>query len=355
MKGNINTAEFLVKCLEAEGVRYVFGVAGEENLLLLEAIRKSSIKFIVTRHEQAAVFMAATVGRWTGKIGVALSTLGPGATNLVTGIAYATLGGFPVLTISGQKPIRKSKQGKFQIIPVVEMMKPITKFAATIEKGEEAGVLFGKAMAAVYGGRPGAVHLELPEDVAEDLVKGDYVPMKPAALCAAGAEALCNALEIIEKAKHPILIIGAGANRRASQKELAAFVEKTKIPFITTQMGKGAIDESSKFYIGTTALSAGDYVHKAIEHSDAVIVVGHDTIEKLPASLPFGKQAVIHINFQAAEKDRVYLPTLEVIGDVTASLFEMTKKIKPNKLWYFSEFFAVRDTFQKSLKVHEAL
>src|SRR3989338_2804900 len=137
MKAKINTAEFLGKSLEAEGVRYVFGVPGEENLLLLEAIRQSSLRFIVTRHEQSAVFMAATVGRLTGKLAVALSTLGPGATNLTTGMAYATIGGFPVLAITGQKPIRKSKQGKFQIIPVVKMMEPITKFSRTISNGTE--------------------------------------------------------------------------------------------------------------------------------------------------------------------------------------------------------------------------
>lgn len=352
MKSKTNTAEFLVKSLEAEGVSYIFGVAGEENLLLLEAIRKSKITFVVTRHEQAAVFMAATVGRWTGKIGVALSTLGPGATNLVTGIAYAQLGGFPILTISGQKPIRESKQGKFQIIPVVDMMKPITKFAATINNGEEVRELFGKSIAAAVGGRPGATHLELPEDVAEDVVKGGYVSLKSVSMAIGTDPAvLKEVVEIITKAEHPILIIGSGANRMPLQKELVAFVEKTKIPFITTQMGKGALDESSELYIGTTALSVGDYVHKAIEHADVVIALGHDSIEKPPAILLCDVQTIIHINSYPTEIERVYCANVQVVGDVAATLSELTKKIKPSKSWDFSRFFQIKDAFQKSLQI----
>ena len=176
MKENIkNTAEVFVECLEAEGVAYIFGVPGEENLAFLEAIRKSKITFITTRSEQGAAFMAATFGRITGKIGVALSTLGPGATNLLTGVAYAQLGGFPLLVITGQKPIKKSKQGKFQIVDIVAMMKPVTKFSATITRGDKVSSMISEAIRLAETERPGAVHLELPEDIAEEICNASPV------------------------------------------------------------------------------------------------------------------------------------------------------------------------------------
>ena len=165
----LNSADVFVKCLEAEGVQYIFGVPGEENLLFLEAIKNSNIKFIVTRNEQAGVFMAATLGRLTGKVGVAISTLGPGATNLLTGVAYAQLSGIPLLVITGQKPIKKSKQGKFQIINVVEMMRPVTKSTETIVSGDRIPSLVREAIKLAEAERPGAVHLELPEDIAEEI------------------------------------------------------------------------------------------------------------------------------------------------------------------------------------------
>ncbi|MCR4277227.1 MAG: thiamine pyrophosphate-binding protein, partial [Candidatus Roizmanbacteria bacterium] len=168
----MNSAELFIKCLEGEGIKYIFGVPGEENLRLLQAIKESSIKFIVTRHEQAAGFIAATIGRLTGIPGVCLSTLGPGATNLVTSAAYAQLGGMPALFITGQKPIKKSKQGNFQIINTVEMFKPITKSSKQIINGEMIPTLVREAFRLAKVERPGAVHLELPEDVADEIVTG---------------------------------------------------------------------------------------------------------------------------------------------------------------------------------------
>src|SRR3972149_5653005 len=164
----MNAAQLFVKCLEAEGVKYIFGLPGEENLAFLDAIRQSSLQLIVTRHEQAAVFMAATVGRLTGKAGVAFSTLGPGATNLVTGVAYAQLGGMPLVVITGQKPIRKSKQGQFQIINVIQMMQPITKATRQIVSPELIPSLVRDSFRRAEDERPGAVHLEFPEDIASE-------------------------------------------------------------------------------------------------------------------------------------------------------------------------------------------
>lgn len=349
MKIGMNTAEFLVKSLEAAGVRYVFGVPGEENLLFLDALRKSGIKFIVTRHEQAAAFMAATVGRLTGKLGVVLSTLGPGASNLTTGLAYATLGGFPMLAVTGQKPIRKSKQGKFQIIPVVAMLTPVTKFSSVISSGKELPALFQKAVTLAVSEREGAVHLELPEDVAEDSVSSEIVAPVCKTPPRVSSRSVSKAVEVLNSAKSPLIILGRGANQHGVPAALFSFIKKTKIPFVVTQMAKGVLDERLPEYVGTTALSAGDYVHKAIARADAVFVVGHDTTEKPPAVLSCGEQKVVHIHSSFAEKDRVYFPCVEVVGDIAHALAALAEKVKPKPPWDFSGFFQVRDAFRKSV------
>ncbi len=351
-KKNKNTAEVLVECLEAHGVTHIFGVPGEENLAFLEAIRKSRIKFITTRHEQAAAFMAATFGRITGKLGVAMSTLGPGAANLITGVAYAQLGGMPLLVITGQKPIKKSKQGKFQIVDVVAMMKPVTKFSATIGKSEDLQSLTEKAITLALTERRGAVHLELPEDIAEEICKSDTIPSVKMEYTAADKNKIEEAIRIIENSKHPIVILGRGAGS-VENKELISFFNKTKMPFITTQMGKGAHDENSELYIGTTALSKGDFVHQALEYADAIILIGHDVIEKPPVIFAEGsRKNIIHVNlFPSVAKD-VYVPTFDVIGGIAKTISEFTEKIKANSGWDFSYFFQVRDALKKDISKH---
>lgn len=351
-KKNKNTAEVLVECLEAEGVSHIFGVPGEENLAFLEAIRKSKIKFITTRHEQAAAFMATTFGRLTGKIGVALSTLGPGATNLLTGVAYAQLGGFPLLVITGQKPIKKSKQGKFQIVDIVAMMNPVTKFSATITKGDDVPKMVREAVSLAESERPGAVHLELPEDIAEEICEAVPISPKKIKYNNANDKSINLALKEIKNAKHPIIILGNGSNRKDLRKELNIFLERTGIPFISTQMGKGAVDENSPLYIGTTALSGGDYVHQALRHSDAIILIGHDVINTPPIILTKearGNCKIIHINFFSSTAKDVYIPTHEVIGDISNTLSVFTRKITINPAWDFSYFFKVRDVIKKDI------
>ncbi len=356
-----NTAELLVQCLEAHGVSRIFGVPGEENLAFLEAIRKSKITFITTRHEQAAAFMAATFGRLTGKVGVALSTLGPGATNLMTGVAYAQLGGFPLLVITGQKAIRKSKQGKFQIVDIVSMMKPVTKFSASITDGEKVPGVVNEAMRLAETELPGAVHLELPEDIAEEVC--NVAPIVPSKIqySAADSKIINSALEVIENSKHPIVVLGGGANRPARptgaggkflRKEIREFLNKTGIPFVSTPTGKGSEDESSELYIGTTALSKGDLVHQALSHADAIILIGHDVTNTPPIILtPEAAKdcKIIHINFFSSVAKDVYIPTHEVIGDIASTLSSLTKKIKVNPAWDFNYFFKARDVLKKDI------
>ena len=344
-----NTSEILVECLGKHGVKYIFGVPGEENLTFLEAVRNSKIIFITTRHEQAAAFMASTFGRMTGKIGVALSTLGPGATNLLTGVAYAQLGGFPLLLITGQKAIKKSKQGKFQIVDIVSVMKPITKYSASIVSANRVATMAHDAIRLAETERPGAVHLELPEDIAEEICHAKPFSNPQSTKTLASPKAIALALGEIEKSKHPLIILGAGANRQPIRHTFHAFLKKTGIPFVSTQMGKGSANENSPLYIGTTALSGGDYVHQALHHADVVIVIGHDVIEKPPIILNGKSCKVIHVHFYPSSFKDIYVPTHEVIGDIINTLQVFTRKIKINPAWDFNYFLKVRDVLKKDI------
>ena len=345
----MKAAELFVKSLEASEVRYIFGVPGEENLAFVEALRQSSIQLITTRDEQAAVFMAATVGRLTGRVGVALSTLGPGATNLVTGVAYAQLGGMPLLVITGQKPIKKSKQGKFQIIDVVGMMRPITKFTDTIISADRVPSIVYQAIRTAETERPGAVHLELPEDVAEETSTVKPIDWKKIRRPIPDQKSIDAVVAVIEQAKRPVIVVANAANRKLVRKQLNSLINKTRIPFVSTQMGKGVIEEDSPLYIGTTALSDDDFVHSALDAADLVIMVGHDITEKPPV---LDHKRIVHINFYPADIDAVYTPIVEVIGDISYALWAISEQIKPSKTWDFKPFLEYRDLLNKDISLH---
>ena len=265
----MNASDLFIKALENEGVEYIFGVPGEENLDFLEAMRKSNIKLILTRHEQGAGFMAATYGRLTGRVGVCLATLGPGATNFATSAAYAQLGGMPMMMITGQKPIKKSKQGRFQIIDIVRMMRPMTKFAKQIVNVHNIPSVVRDAFKIATTERPGAVHIELPEDIAHEPVDADTTiyPVYNVKYPAAVDEVIAEAVAMIEKAKRPLLLIGAGANRTRIGNTLTDLVNKTGMAFFSTQMGKGVIDENHPMCLSAAALSKDDFVHCAIDRA----------------------------------------------------------------------------------------
>jgi acetolactate synthase-1/2/3 large subunit len=339
----MKASDLFVKCLEAEGVAFIYGVPGEENLDVLESLRTSSIKLVLTRHEQAAGFMASTYGRLTGKAGVCIATLGPGATNFVTAAAYAQLGAMPMVMVTGQKPVKTSKQGAFQILDVVGMMKPLTKFTHQLVSGENIPSRVREAFRLAEEERPGAVHLELPEDICEENV--ELQPFKAGAVRRPIVEekSITAAVDKIQQAKSPLLLIGAGANRKLTSKMLTAMVDKLGIPFCTTQMGKGVVDETRPEFIGNTALSANDYVHRAINYADVIINVGHDVIEKPPFFMTDHDVEVIHMSFNTAEVDPVYFPQLEVIGDIANAVWRMTGQLERQEHWDFSFFETVRD------------
>ena len=313
-------SDLFVDALENEGVECIFAVPGEENLDLLESLRKSRIRVVLTRHEQGAGFMAATYGRLTGRAGVCMATLGPGATNLVTPAAYAQLGGFPLVMITGQKPIKKSKQGRFQIVDVVRLMEPITKLSRQIVHGNTIPSLVREAFRLAEEERPGACLLELPEDVAAEDTDATLLDPHPRLYAMASDEAIGEAARLIRDARHPLVLIGAGANRRDASQALDDFVQACGIPFFATQMGKGVVDERSPLCLGTAALSDGDYVHCAIDRADLVINVGHDVVEKPPFFMEQGGKTVVHVNYRSARVDQVYFPQVEVVGDLAASI-----------------------------------
>jgi acetolactate synthase-1/2/3 large subunit len=322
-------SDLLVAALENEGVDRIFGIPGEENLDTVESIRKSTIQLVLTRHEQAAAFMAATYGRFTGKPGVCLTTLGPGALNLSTGAAYALLGAMPMIMITGQKGILSARQARFQMVDIVAAMKPLTKLSRQIVSPSMIPTLVREAFRVAEEERPGPVHLELPEDIAaEKCEELALIPPHPLELPLASAESLDRAAQMIVQAEHPLLMLGAAASRPRSTSELAQFVLRTRIPYFTTQMGKGTVPGGTELYLGTAALSERDYVHEAIEGADLIITIGHDTVEKPPFIMGVEGPNVIHVGYLPANVEQVYFPQAEVIGDLGPSLRLLADRIE---------------------------
>jgi acetolactate synthase-1/2/3 large subunit len=267
MKGS----DLLVSALENEGVERIFSVPGEENLDVVESLRRSSIKLIVTRHEQAASFMAATQGRLTGRPGVCLATLGPGALNLTTGAAFALLGAMPMVMITGQKGILSRKQGRFQVVDIVATMAPLTKMARQIVSPATIPTTVREAFRLAQQERLGPVHLELPEDIAaEEAPEISAVKPHVIDIPVADSAALDRAADLILKAERPLVMLGAAASRPRLAGPLSDFVRRVRIPFFNTQMGKGSVTGGSVLYMGTAALSERDYVHRAIDRADLI-------------------------------------------------------------------------------------
>ncbi|WP_336491495.1 acetolactate synthase large subunit [Methylobacterium nigriterrae] len=322
-------SDLLVRALENEGVERIFGIPGEENLDVVESLRTSAIELVLTRHEQAAAFMAATHGRLTGRPGVCLSTLGPGALNFTTGAAYAHLGAMPMLMITGQKPILTSRQARFQIVDIIGAMRPLTKMTRQIVSAASIPTLVRDAFRVATEERPGPVHLELPEDIAAEMADVALVPPHPIERPVAAPSAIERAAAMILAAKRPLIMIGAAGNRPRLVEPLSDFVRRTRIPFFNTQMGKGAVTGGSKLYLGTAALSERDYVHRAIDRADLIISIGHDTVEKPPFLMGqvAGGPKVIHVGYVSASVEQVFHPDAEVVGDIGATVTALADRL----------------------------
>jgi acetolactate synthase I/II/III large subunit len=326
----VKGSDLLVAALENEGVDRIFALPGEENLDVLESLRHSRIELVLTRHEQAAAFMAATQGRLTGRPGVCLSTLGPGALNFTTAAAYAHLGAMPMLMITGQKAIKSARQARFQIVDIVGAMRPLTKSTRQIVSAAAIPTMVRDAFRVAVEERPGPVHLELPEDIAAEQAEARLVLPHPLDQPIASCEALDRTAAMILEAKHPLIMIGAAGNRPRLVDALSDFVRRTRILFFNTQMGKGAVTGGSNLYIGTAALSERDYVHDAIDRADLIIAIGHDTVEKPPFLM--GKAAggpkVIHVGYTSAHVEEVFYPDAELIGDIGASVIALADRLE---------------------------
>jgi acetolactate synthase-1/2/3 large subunit len=328
----MKASDLFVKQLKAEGVEYIFGLPGEENLDLLESLRTSSIKIIITRHEQAAAFMAATYGRLTGKAGVCFSTLGPGATNLVTGVAHAQLIGAPLVSLSGQKAIRSNWQARFQLIDVVNLMRPITKDSVSIVDPSTLPTILRNAFKLAQAERPGAVHVELPEDVAESQTDAAVQKRGLVRRPSPDPKTIIRAAEMINKSVRPLIILSSGANRNLITRQLMQFIEKTGIYAVHTQMGKGVLSDASEYSLFATGIHKRDWVNCGIDRADVIITIGYNIVEYPPYvwNSHLDKK-IINIDFAEAEVDKYYDPDIEIIGDISCSLRQLGELITGRK------------------------
>lgn len=323
----MNTAQLLVKCLEEEGVKYIFGIPGEENLEMMNAIYDSSIKFITTRHEQGAAFMADVYGRLTGKAGVCLSTLGPGATNLVTGIADAHSDGAPVVAITGQVGTDKMHITSHQFLDLCKMFEPITKRSKQIVRPDTVNEIVRLAFKYAESEKPGAVHIDLPVNISKMLVNSEEVPLEKKIPPKEYAEigTIEKAAGAIFCAKNPVMLVGSGAVRGNANEAVTKFAEKLKLPVINTMMAKGIIPFDNKYSMWTIGIPQKDYVNKLIESSDLVIAVGYDIVEYTPIKWNInGKIKIIHIDTRPSHINKLYQPNVEVVGDISDALYQIS-------------------------------
>jgi acetolactate synthase-1/2/3 large subunit len=313
-----SAAELFVRCLENEGVEYVFGIPGEETLDLNEALEHSeSIQFLPVRHEQGAAFMADAYGRLTGRAGVCLGTLGPGATNLVTGLADAYLDRAPVVALTGQTGLDEMHKESHQYIDIVRMMKPVTKWNARIHDPEIIPEAVRKAFAVAEREKPGATHLELPDDVMEADVRGTPVPRRPSPLVEPVAAELHRAAELLQSCERPVVLAGNGVVRQQAAPALRRFCEQTGLNVITTFMGKGVTDADDPHTLFTAGLRAQDYPKGFMGKADLVVCVGYDLVEWSPEYWnPRRDRKIICIDTVAAEVDEHYVPDVELTGGI---------------------------------------
>ena len=328
----LTVAQLFVRCLEAEGVRFVFGVPGEENEDLLFALDESEqITFVPTRHEQGAAFIADVWGRLTGDAGVCLSTLGPGATNLVTGIADANLDKAPLVAITGQGSTKRLHHESHQYIDVVNMLRPVTKWSASIGDPDIVTETVRKAFKVATLEKPGATHLELPEDIAGHELERVPEPL-PARVQSAGApdaEALDRVIRLLQRSHHPLILAGNGTIRSGASPDLTRLAVRHGIPVVSTFMGKGAVSDRVDVSLFAVGLGFEDYVMEAMRTTDLVLAVGYDVAEYDPEAWnPGGDKHVVHLDFLPADVFTHYNPDVELVCDVASGLRELEPRLE---------------------------
>ena len=324
----MKAAELVVRCLEREGVEYIFGVPGEEIMDLLNALCDSTITFVSTRHEQGAAFMADVYGRLSGRAGVCLATLGPGATNLMTGVADATMDHSPVVALTGQAGLNRQHKESHQCLDLESLFRPITKWSAQITRAETIPEAVRKAFTLAQTEKPGATHLTLPEDIANlDIEEVPLPNLKLPSPAAPLPRQLERAVQLIVTAQAPLIIAGNGVVRSKASAALIRFAEAFHLPVVTTFMAKGTIPANHSLALGVVGLPRRDAVFQRIEAADVVVTVGYDLVEVAPTQWnPARDKKIVHLDCSPADVDAAYTVAVEVTGDLSVSLSALTAK-----------------------------
>jgi acetolactate synthase-1/2/3 large subunit len=352
----VKASDLLVQCFENEGIEYVFGVPGEENADFMISLEQSEkIQFVLTRHEQGAAFMAEVYGRLTGEPAICLGTLGPGATNLITGVADANMDRAPLLVLTGQGASTRLHKESHQVMDVVEMFTPVTKWATSILHPDNIPEIVRKAVRLARTEKPGACHIELPEDIAKR--EAAAKPLRPRRFRrpVPADKIIDRALERIDNARRPIVIAGNGAIRKRASKQLRLFCETTGIGVVSTFMAKGCVDRNADYCLYTIGLGSKDYVSCAIDAADLVITLGYDMVEYHPRLWnPDGDKQIIHIDFLPAEIDANYHPVVEIVGDLAHTLWMLNERLRAGgpRDFDLDQQAAVRREMYQELTLH---
>lgn len=327
----MKAAELLVKCLENEGVEYIFGIPGEENLDVMDALLDSKIKFITCRHEQGAAFMADVYGRLTGRAGVCLSTLGPGATNLITGVADANMDHAPLVAIAGQADTNRLHKESHQVLDLESMFKPITKYSSRIVTPEVVPEAVRKAFKLAQAEKTGASFFEFPENIAK--LESSEAPLRIEhnLISEPSTEKVEQAAKLISSASYPMILAGNGVIRAHAWTHLTDFAEKLGIPVANTFMAKGVIPFNHPTALGSAGLQSDDYVSVGFSKADVIICIGYDLVEYHPNLWhPTSDRVIIHIDASQAEVDAHYCVEVGVIGDIKLSLMRIAEIASPH-------------------------
>ena len=347
MKG----AELLVRCLENEGVENIFGIPGEENIDMMDVLLDSKLRFITTRHEQGAAFMADVYGRLTGKAGVCLATLGPGATNLITGVADANMDRAPVVAIAGQVATTRMHKESHQHLDLVNLFKPISKYSAQIREPEIIPEIVRKAFKQAEAEKPGASFIDFPENIAKMVVDGkEPLKVQRATVPTPPSEKIAQAARIISQAKYPLVMAGNGIIRAGAADQLVAFAETLNIPVATTFMAKGVIPSSHALSLGAVGLQAHDHVACGFDRADVIICVGYDMVEYHPYLWhPDKQRQIIHVDVTPAEVDEHYILAAGVIGNIGEALQRIGSEASPQQNTPAAN---LRETIARELSEH---
>jgi len=350
----VKASDLLIRCLEAEGIEYVFGVPGEENADVMFSLEDSdAIRFILTRHEQGAAFMAEVYGRLTGNAAGCLGTLGPGATNLITGVADANMDRSPMLVLTGQAATTLLHKESHQVMDVVKMFEPVTKWATSIRHPDSIPEVIRKAVRLARTEKPGACHVELPEDIAKLEATAPPLSARRFRRPVPADKIIDRAVERITRARRPVIIAGNGTIRKRASKQLRIFCEMTGIGVISTFMAKGCVDMDADYCLYTIGLGSKDIVACAVDAADLVITLGYDMAEYPPGLWnPEGDKGVVHIDFLPAEIDANYRPDVEIVGDLAHTLWMLNERLGAEKSWDYDlhQQAAVRREMQQDLE-----